>query len=67
MHTSGQRIIVVSKGTSPGAQSISNIVFMAASNHDRLASDMFQKSDMPKQVTFQDSALLSGLQKINKS
>ena len=27
---------------------------------------MCQKPDIPKQVTFQDSALLSGLQKINK-
>ena len=39
---------------------------MAASNDNGLASGMYQKLDMPKQVTFHDSALLSGLQKINK-
>ena len=54
------------KGTSPGASTISNIPFVAASSHDRLDSCIYQKSDIPKQVTFQNSALLRGLQKINK-
>ena len=31
-----------------------------------LNSGIYQKPDLAKQVTFQDSALLSGLQKINK-
>ena len=35
-------------------------------NDDKLASGIYSKPDIPKQVTFQDSALLSGLQKINK-
>ena len=39
---------------------------MATSAHDGLASDMYQKSDLPKQVIFQDSALLSSLQNITK-
>ena len=56
--------MAVSKGTSPGENVISNIPFMSASSHDGLASGMYQKPDIPKQVTFQDSALLSGLQKI---
>ena len=62
-----KRLMVVSKGTSSGASAISNIPFMAASSHDWSASCMYQKPDIPKQITFQDSALLSGLQKINKS
>ena len=41
--------------------------FMAASSHDVLASHMYQNPDIPIQVTFQDSAILSGLQKINKN
>ena len=61
-----KRLMAVSKGTSPGASDISNIPFMSASSHDRLASGIYQKPDIPKQVTFQDSALLSGHQKINK-
>ena len=39
---------------------------MVASSHDGLGSGIYQKPDIPKQVTFQDSALLSDLQKINK-
>ena len=58
--------MAVPKVTSPGASVISNIPFMAASSHDGLASGMYQKPDIPKQVTFPDSALLSGLQKINE-
>ena len=61
-----KRPMAVSKGTSPGASAISNIPFMVASSYDALASGIYQKSDIPKQLTFQDSALLSGLQKINK-
>ena len=61
-----KRLMAVSKGTSPDASAISGIPFMAASSHDGLASGMYQKPDIPKQVTFQDSALLGGLQKINK-
>ena len=61
-----KRLMAVSKGTTPGASSISNIPFMVASSHDGLASGIYQKPDIPKQGTFQDSALLSGLQKINK-
>ena len=61
-----KRLMFVSKGTLPGASVISNITFMVASSHDGLASGIYQNPDMPKQVTFQDSALLSGLQKINK-
>ena len=60
-----KRLMAVSKGTSPGASAISNIPFMVASNHDGLNSGIYQKPDIAKQVTFQDSALLSGLQKIN--
>ena len=59
-------LTALSKGTSPGACAISNIPFMVASNHDGLTLGIYQKSDISKQVTFQDSALLSGLQKINK-
>ena len=58
--------MAVYKGTSPGASAISNIPFMVASSHDGLASGNYRKPDIPKQVTFQDSALLSGLQNINK-
>ena len=61
-----KRLMAVSKGPSPGASATSNIPFMVASNHDGLASGRYQKPDISKQVTFQDSALLSGLQKINK-
>ena len=59
-------LMAVSKGTSPGASAISNIPLMVASNHDGLNSGIYQKPDISKQVTFQDLALLSGLQKINK-
>ena len=58
--------MAVSKRTSPGANAISNIPFMAASNYDGLTSGVYQRPDIPKQVTFEDSDLLSGLQKINK-
>ena len=61
-----KRLMAVSKGPSLGASAISNIPFMVASSHDGLASSVYQKPDIPKQVTFQYSALLSGLQKINK-
>ena len=61
-----RRLMAVSKGTSSGARAISNIPFMVASNHDGLTSGIYQKPDISKQVIFQDSALLSGLQKINK-
>ena len=61
-----KRLMAVSKGPSPGASAISNILFMVALNHDGLASCNYQKPNIPKQVTFQDSALPSGLQKINK-
>ena len=61
-----KRLMAVSKGPSPGTSAISNIPFMVASNHDGLAPGSYQKPDISKQVTFQDSALLSGLQKINK-
>ena len=60
-----KRLMAVFKGSSPDASAKSNIPFMVASNHDGLASG-YQKSDISKLVTFQDSALLSGLQKINK-
>ena len=56
-----RRLMAVSKGTSPGASNISNISLMAAASNDGLALGIFQKPDIPKQVTFQDSALLSGL------
>ena len=39
---------------------------MVATSHDGLPSGNYQKPDIHKQVTFQDSVLLSGLQKINK-
>ena len=61
-----KRLMAVSKGTSPGASAIFTIPFMRASSHDGLASGIYQKPDIPKQVIFQDSALMSGLQKINK-
>ena len=61
-----KRLVAVSKGTSPGASTISNSPFMAVLSHDGLASGIYQKPDISKQVTFQDSALLGGLQKINK-
>ena len=61
-----KRFMAVSKGSSPGASAISNIPFRVASSHDGLPSGIYQKPDISKQVTFQDSALLSGLQKINK-
>ena len=47
-----KRLMAVSKGTSSGASPISNIPFMVASSHDGLASGMYQKPDIPKQVTF---------------
>ena len=61
-----KRLMAVSKGPSPGASAISNIPFMVATSHDGLPSGNCQKPDIPKQVTFQDSALLCGLQNINK-
>ena len=61
-----KRLMAVSTGPSPGATTMLNIPFMAASSHDGLDSGMYQKHHIPKQVTFQDAALLSGLQKINK-
>ena len=39
---------------------------MAALIHDGLTSGMHQNPDIPKQVTFKDAALLSGLQNTNK-
>ena len=50
-----ERPMAVSKGASLGVSVISNIQFMATSNHDGLATGMFQKPDIPKQVAFQDS------------
>ena len=61
-----KRLMAVSNGPSPGASANSNIPFMVASSHDGLTSGIYQEPDIHKQVTFQDSALLSGLQKINK-
>ena len=61
-----KRLMAVLKGTSPGASAIPNIPFMAASSHDGFASGIYQKPDIPRQLTIQDSALLSGLQEINK-
>ena len=69
MHTTlnmAKRLTAVSKGPSPGANAISDIPFMVASNNDGLASGNYQKPDISKQVTLQESALLSGLQNINK-
>ena len=60
-----KRLMAVSKGTSLGISAISNIPFIPVSSHDGLASGIYQKPYIPKQVSFQDSALLSGLQKIN--
>ena len=62
-----KRLMGVLKGTSPDASAILNISFMVASHHDGLASGMYQKPDILKQVTFQESALLSGLQNIHRS
>ena len=56
-----KRCMTVSKRTSPDASALSNIPFMVASSHDGLASGMYQKPDIPKQVAFLDSALLHGL------
>ena len=39
---------------------------MAASSYDGMALGMYYKPDISKERTFQNSALLSGLQKINK-
>ena len=61
-----KRSMAVSKVMSPGASAIQNIALMAALSHDGLTSDTYQKPDIPNWVTFQDSALLSGPQKINK-
>ena len=61
-----KRLITLSKGSSPGPSAISNIPFMVASSHDGLPSSIYQKPDISKQVTFQDVAPLSDLQKINK-
>ena len=61
------RLMAASKGTSSGASAISNIPFLVASSQDGLALGMYQMPNIPKQVTFQDSVLLSGLIKINKS
>ena len=56
-----KRPMAVSNGTLPSASAISNIPFMVASSHDGLASGIYQKTDIPRKVTFQDSALLGGL------
>ena len=61
-----KRLMAGSKGSSQGASAISNIPFMVSSSHDGLPSGIYQKPDISKQLTFQDSALLSSLQKINK-
>ena len=50
----------------PGTNSIPNNPFMAALSHNGMASGTYNTPDISKQVTFQDSALLCGLQKINK-
>ena len=39
--------------------------YLAASSHDGLASGMYQKLEIPRQVNFCDSVLLSGLWKNN--
>ena len=62
-----KRLMAVSKETSLGATAISNIPFMAASSHDGLASGIYLKPDILEQVTFQDTVLLSGLQRSLKS
>ena len=61
-----KELMPLTKGTSPSAGAISYIPFMAATSQHGLASDMYQKPDVPKQITLQDSALLSVLQKIKK-
>ena len=43
-----KRLMLVSKGPSPGASAISNIPFMVTSSHDELASGNYQKPDIPK-------------------
>ena len=47
-----KRLIAGCKGTSLGTSAIPNIPFMAASGHDGMASGMYHKPDIPKQVTF---------------
>ena len=59
-----KRLMAVSKGTSPGASAIFNIPFWQL--QAMMVSGIYQKSDIPKQIIFQDSALQNGLQKINK-
>ena len=58
--------MAVSKGIPLGASAISDNPLKAASIHDVFVSGMFQKADILKQVIFQDSALLGGLQKIDE-
>ena len=41
-----KRLMAVSKGPSPGGSAISNIPFMVASNHNGLASGIYQKPDI---------------------
>ena len=40
---------------------------LAASSHDALVSGIYQRPNICKSITFQDSAFLSGPQKTNKS
>ena len=47
-----KRKMAVSKETSQGVNDISNIPFIAASSHDGLASVIYQKNDIHKQVIF---------------
>ena len=47
-----KRLMAVSKGTSPGASAISNILFVVASNHDGLTSGIYQKPDISKTSDF---------------
>ena len=56
-------LMAVSNKTLLDVSAISNIQFTAVSCHDGIASSMCNKADKPKEVTFQDSVLLSGLQK----
>ena len=54
-------LMTVSKWTSPDESAISNILFMAPSSHDGLASSMHQKPGISKQEIFQHFALLNHL------
>ena len=51
--------MAVSRGMKPGAKEISNIPFMKVLVYEGMAPNMYNKPDMPKQVTFQDSSLRS--------